>query len=53
MTTLTFTNEQLAIIDEALSAMPFRRVANLIAEINNQLANENNSKNSEVLPEAK
>lgn len=36
--TLTFTPEQLAVIDRALQAMPYHMVAALIADINCQLA---------------
>lgn len=36
--TLNLTPEQLAIIDRALSAMPYGQVAALIADINRQLA---------------
>lgn len=35
--TLTFTNEQLAIIDRALGQMPYAQVAPLIADINRQI----------------
>jgi len=36
--TLTFTPEQLAVIDRALQAMPYHMAAPLIAEINRQIA---------------
>lgn len=37
MHTLTFTEEQLAIIDKALAQMPYGLVAPLVHEINRQL----------------
>lgn len=38
MHTLSLTDEQLAVIDKALSQMPYGMVAPLVAEINRQLA---------------
>lgn len=38
MHTLTFTDAQLTVIDQALGGMPFRDAAPVIAAINEQLA---------------
>lgn len=46
--TLTFTNEQLAIIDRALGQMPYAQVAPLIADINRQIEEQQHGTSANV-----
>jgi hypothetical protein len=52
MYALTFTEQQLLVIDRALQEMPFKVAAPILGEINRQLANQ--EKNEEkAVPEKK
>ncbi len=44
MFTLTFSKEEMEILDNALGQMPYKMVAPLIANINEQIRNNNTTK---------